>query len=313
MSEHAGGLAVAADQSLRVSMSRRLVALEPEGALRWAVEIDGRGPQTDWAWHLPSTPLVLAEDHCVVTFGQSALFVSASGRMLARVHTHSMLDNSGPAPNLAPDGTLILTTMLGELLRLSETSLVELAAGFGYDLVAPAIDDEGRMALAGYAGKGLVLAEPSGAIVWRSGLRYADLMPSMDAEGRVACGSLNEERSRILDREGNVLADHPEAASFAVSERGWVALSERSLAGLDPTGELRWQRAGGFKGRWGRVGALVDAAARVFAPVGTSLVALDSDGRERFVVALPSPPLDLALVAPGRIAVALAEGLFFVD
>jgi len=51
----------------------------------------------------------------------------------------------------------------------------------------------------------------------------------------------------------------------------------------------------------------------VFAPVGTSLVALDSDGRERFVVALPSPPLDLALVAPGRIAVALAEGLFFVD
>ena len=112
---------------------------------------------------------------------------------------------------------------------------------------------------------------------------------------------------------GNVLADHPEAASFAVSERGWVALSERSLAGLDPTGELRWQRAGGFKGRWGSVGALVDAADRVFAPVGTSLVALDSDGRERFVVALPSPPLDLALVAPGRIAVALAEGLFFVD
>lgn len=302
------GLAVADDHSLRMTLRGHLLAFDPSGHRLWDLEVLSRADR-----RLDSAPLVLADGTCIVTVSRDVVFVSANGVQLARVSTQLGLDDSGPSPNLAPDGTLILTTMHGDLYGLRGSKLELLGRGFGYDLVPPAIDDDGCMALAGYAGKGLVRIDPRGTLVWRSGLKYADLLPTIDREGRVAGGSLNDHESRILGRDGKLLGTYPAAASFAVTDDGWVALSEHALAGLDHDGKLRWQRAGGVQGRWGGLGPAVDRQGRIHAPCGASLVVLEPDGHERFVVALPSEPSDLALVGDGRVALALDDGLYFVE
>jgi hypothetical protein len=299
-----GGLAVAADHSLRMILGGQVFAFAGAGEQLWEFELPaGNG----------SSPLVLADGTCIVAVGHELVFLSPSGMQLARVATGLALDDSGPALNLAPDGTLILTTMHGELFGLRGSKLESLGRGFGYDLVPPAIDDEGGMVLAGYAGKGLVRVDPRGELLWRSGLKYADLLPTIDGEGRAAGGSLNEGESRILARDGTLLGTYPAAATFAITDEGWVALSEHALAGLGHEGELRWQRAGGARRRWGSLGPAVDRLGRIHAPCGASLVVLEPDGRERFVVALPSEPSDLALVGDGRLALVLADGLHFVE
>jgi outer membrane protein assembly factor BamB len=301
-----GGLAVAADCSLRMTLEGRLWAFDSDGGLLWKLEPFEAASGM-------SSPLLLADGTCIVTAGRELLFVSASGVELARVDTGLRLDDSGPALNLAPDGTLILTTMYGELFGLRGSELELLGSGLGYDLVPPAIDDDGSMVLAGYAGKGLVRVDPRGAIVWRSDLRYADLLPTIDREGRAAGGSLNERESRILARDGRLLGSWPAAATFAAADEGWVALSEDALAGLGHEGELRWQRNGGARGRWGSLGPAIDRLGRVHAPCSAALVVLESDGRERFVVPLPGAPSDLALVGDGRVALVLGDGLYFVE
>jgi outer membrane protein assembly factor BamB len=309
VSEQQGeGLAVAADQSLRMTGHGCAYGFDPSGKLLWDLELHGRASEAR-----ASAPLLLADGTCIVTISRSLVFVSARGQALARVTTKLTLDDSGPAPNLSAAGSLILTTPLGQLLELRGSTLSSLGIGLGYDLVPPAIDDEGRMALCGYGGKGLIFTDPRGAILWSSGLKYADLLPTIDHEGRVAGGSVNEHESRIFDRDGKPLATYPAAAAFAVTDQGWIALAEHSLAKLGPRGELRWQRKGGARRRWGSLGPAVDRKGRIYAPCGPQLVALEPDGSERYVVELPSEPLDLALVGTGKIAIALAEGLYFVE
>lgn len=306
--QHGEGLAVAADQSLRLTGQGCAFAFDPAGKSLWGLELHGRPNECR-----ASAPLLLADGTCIVTISRSLVFVSATGHPLARVTTKLTLDDSGPAPNLSPAGTLILTTPLGQLLELRGSTLSALGSGFGYDLVPPAIDDDGRMALCGYGGKGLVLTDPRGEVVWSSGLKYADMLPTLDHEGRVAGGSVNDRESRIFERDGHLLATYPAAAAFAVTDNGWIALAEHSLAKLGPRGEVRWQREGGARRRWGSLGPAVDRKGRIYAPCGPQLVALEPDGSERFVVELPSEPLDMALVGTGKIVIALAEGLYFVE
>ncbi len=326
------GLAVAADGSLRATWQGRLFALARAGELLWEAEL---GEPTSEHPRYASAPLVLADATSVVVIGRSIAFVSADGELLARLSTDELLDDSAPAPNLDLRGGLILTTQTGEVLcqrgatsksapqapRLEsapQAPRLELVGeGFGYDIVPPAIDERGRLAIAGYAGKGLVLIDSAGTQLWRSQLADADLLPTIDRHGRVACGSLNASESHIYDEAGNLLARHPEAAAFAETEDGWVALSDASLVGLDAEGRSLWRREGGVRQRWGGLGPAVDRLGRIYAPqqsaAGTSLVCLEPDGRERFVLPLPDIPSDLALVGEGRAALASATGIFFVE
>ncbi|MFV8749865.1 PQQ-binding-like beta-propeller repeat protein [Nannocystaceae bacterium ST9] len=315
------GLAVAGDGSLRMSGEGRLFAFDPSGAQLWSLALhepdepdepddpEHDAPPRRWQ----SAPLVLADGTCVVSTSQGLVFVAAGGERLAHVELTLGLDDSGPAINLAPDGTLILTTPYGDVLGLRGGNLIAIARGLGYDLVPPAIDDDGSLVVAGYAGKGLARLAAQGTLAWRSGLAYADLLPTIDRAGRAAGGSMNEKQSWIVAREGQRLATYPAAAVFAATDDGWVALAEHSLAGLGPEGQLRWRRDTGARGRWGRLGPALDRAGRILAPCGDTLVGLEAEGRERFVVDLPGPALDLALIGEGRAALALAEGLFFVE
>jgi outer membrane protein assembly factor BamB len=313
------GLAVAADGSLRASGRGQLFALAPTGQLLWQLVLGNpsarRSPST-------SAPLLLADGTSVVIVGRSLVFVSSQGDQLARWRGDEALDDSVLAPNLDLQGNVVLTTQTGEVLRRRGVTLERLGQGFGYDIVPPAIDQHGRLAIAGYAGKGLVVVDSSGNLLWQSQLRDADLLPTIDRHGRVACGSLNDKESHIYDEAGRLLGRHGEPAAFAETEDGWVALSHDSLSGLDGDGRLRWRREGGALHRWGGLGPAVDRLGRIYAPQWWApqgrapdwhLLCLEPDGRERFVLPLPDEPFDLALVAEGRAALATAGGIIFVE
>ncbi|MDP2308278.1 MAG: hypothetical protein Q8P18_19825 [Pseudomonadota bacterium] len=319
------GLAVAEDLSLRVAWQGRLFGLDGDGGLRWELPPCGgvspgykasRAPKkavgTVGHGAASAVPLALQDGTCIVAGSSTLRFVAPDGRVRAHLDLPGSLDDSGIAPNLAPDGTLLLTTPAGALLRLCGSRLTRLGT-FGYDLVAPAIDDEGRMVVAGYYGTGLAQVDPAGAVLWRSGLHEADMLPTVDASGRAAGGSKNDGVSWIVDPMGCTLGVYPAPASFAVTEDGWIALSVDALAGLTPDGAVRWRREGGARVRWGRLGPAVDARGCVYAPDGARLVSVDPDGRTRFGVELPGVPIDIAIVAPGRVAVLLADGLYFVE
>lgn len=310
--EHAGGLALGEDGWLRVSVGGSLLAIDGEGALRWRVAL-----VDDERERAISSALLLRGDVSVCSSHEALHFVDAAGRWLGRVdELLGPLDDSGPAPNLAPSGAIVLSTCGGELLTLVPEGRVEqLASRLGYDVPPPAIDEAGTLIVAGYAGAGLIALEPAGARRWRAELRDVDLLPTVDAQGRAAAGSINERASCIVDAAGRELGRVAFAACFAVAAAGWYALGAECFVALDPEGRERWRRGLGARGRWGGLGPIVTGEGHVVVPAQERLLVFDVDGRECLGVALPagSTWIDLAPWGPGRLALALSSGLYVLE
>lgn len=322
--EQAGGLALGEDGRLRMSVGGRLLALDEAGGLAWQLDLC-EGEALEHARAL-SSPALLAGDVAVCASRDALYFVDAQGRLLTRIDLalHAPLDDSGPAINLAPDGRLVCATMSYLLVVDPEGGVTPLdprgrGGVLGYDLLPPAIDEAGRMVVCAHAGVGLAGLHADGSLRWRSGLRDADLLPTLDHASRAAGGSVNDDASWIVDAEGEVLARLPLAAAFAVAADGWIALGRRAIVASDPQGVVRWRREGGARARWAGLGPIVDVDERIAVPCDDRLLVLEPDGRTLVDVELPAladprgGAIDLAPWGAGRLALARSDGLYLLE
>ncbi|UJR83314.1 hypothetical protein [Sandaracinus amylolyticus] len=306
----ARGIGVARDGSLRVSAGGQLVAIERAAVVAWSVEIASKR-----ARKVVSAPAVLDDGSCVITCGRAVCFVDAHGAVRGRIELEVGLDDSGPAPNVTPDGALIVTCPTGEVIRIDADGARELGA-FGYDVVAPAIDDEGAMYVAGYAGRGAVCLEPDGRVRWRGGARDADMLATVRATGESAFGVVNDGRTVFIARDGSQLGAYGAAGGCGELSGGdWALVAQDRVARVDARGVARWERALVLPSlHWGGLGPVIDRDDRLAVPTLEGVELLDArNGSVVAAVALGEPPIDLAMIAEGRVAVLLATRLVIID
>lgn len=307
----AAGVAVAEDGTLRVSAAGRLFAIAGTRVL-WSVA----APQSERAAGAFSAPLVTSDGASVVTCGDTAFFVDARGEIRGRLGVRAALDDSGPAPNVTSDGALVLTCITGEVIRWSAEGARSLGA-FGYDVVAPAIDSEGALYVAGYAHRGAVCVDPAGDVRWRGGARDADMLPTVRGTGESAFAEVNANRTTLFAASGEVLGSYPAAGSAAELGRGdWALLARDRVARLDGRFAPRWEK------RvepplpslcWGGLGPVVDRDEQLVVPTADGVALLDGRNGARLAsVTLGAAPVDVAIVAEERVAVLLADRLVVV-
>ncbi len=294
-----GGIVVAADGSWRVAAASTLFALSPLGDLHWSRSLrDGR-----WTAPYHSAPLALNGGDVILTLAHHAVRYDGQGWLRARLRVADGLDDSGSAPNLTRDGALLTGSPIGDVYRLDADGWRSLGA-FGYDILPPTLYEDGSLAVAGYAGKGLCRLSPDGHLRWQAAPRHADLPVTVNRAQVAAVGSVNDHRSWFVDPDGRGLGECGHAALFAeYPDGGWAALSSGRLARLTPDGHERWGRPLAVRLTWSTSQPIVDAAGRIYAATVGGIVCYDSDGRLVFTTALgPSQPYGVSMIADGTVA-----------
>ena len=290
---------MAADGSWRVAAASTLFALSPLGDLHWSRSLrDGR-----WTAPYHSAPLALNGGDVILTLAHHAVRYDGQGWLRARLRVADGLDDSGSAPNLTRDGALLTGSPIGDVYRLDADGWRSLGA-FGYDILPPTLYEDGSLAVAGYAGKGLCRLSPDGHLRWQAAPRHADLPVTVNRAQVAAVGSVNDHRSWFVDPDGRGLGECGHAALFAeYPDGGWAALSSGRLARLTPDGHERWGRPLAVRLTWSTSQPIVDAAGRIYAATVGGIVCYDSDGRLVFTTALgPSQPYGVSMIADGTVA-----------
>lgn len=275
------------------------------------VVVRDEGPDQEDEEHTPvhviGAPLALADGGVVVTT-RSEVFVLDRGALRDRWSIEG-LDDSAVSPNVTHGGALVLGSIFGTVTCLEAEGPRPLGA-FGYDVVAPAITRDDVLIVAGYAKAGLCAVGMDGTRRWSSSLRAADLVPTLDDDDDVACGSLNEKASLIVSPRGEVLARLDRAARFASLPGGdWLARSDRRLARLGRDGTERWSVALASDGpRWSSELVVSLEDGRVHLRDGVTIMALDLETGARLAsLALPGEE-GRTLAVAGRGLLATREG-----
>lgn len=295
---------VSSDGSLRVTC----------GGTLFGVDIGGKVP-----WGLPlgechSAPVALEDGRTLLASREFLLVVDSEGRKELVIPCGFHSDDSGPSPNISWENEPILTSPMGEVRILRGGEWHQIGV-FGYDVLPPALYPDGTLAISGYYGKGFCRVQPSGKFVFRSGLKEADLLPSINAELVAAVGSLNQDRSCFFDQEGRELGSYPSACVFADYAGAWVALERQGfLSLLTSQGETLWRRELPLVSDWGLCQPVVDAAGRTYATVEGGVAALDPQGKLLFLLQAGAeqagPP---AIVRPGLLAMVVGQRLLFIE
>jgi hypothetical protein len=261
-----------------------------------------------------SAPLTTASGATIVTTGRAVVVFDRRGKTAAAIESPVTLDDSGPSPNLAHDGRLIVASPFGDVLVLEGRRLRSIGA-FGYDVLPPAVYDDDTLAVSGYAGSGFVRVRLDGTYCFRTRMKDADLPASIDERGRAAVGSLNDGRSRFFSSAGRALGGTGAAAVFAaVPGGGWIAQSASALAALGPDGRPRWARrlAPRMDVGWSTTPPIVDARGWIVCAHDRTLSLFDPGGRSRGSRRFPAPVQAFAVVAPGTVAVVTDTSLVLV-
>lgn len=305
------GIALADDGSLRVASAGVLHALTPEAEVLWRAPIVSPA-RKHLRYH--SAPVALAGGATLLTAGADVLLFDRAGALTCRVKMHEPLDDSGPAPALEARGTLLVTRPTGEVVRLLPSARLTLGT-YGYDVLPPALYDDGSLGVAGYCGKGYCRVEASGAVRWRSDLRQADTLPALNGLGHAAVASVNDKASAFFSAEGRRLGTFPRVASFAAwDDDAWVALSRSHVSLVASDGTLRWERPfdGELNLRHGGLQPIVDRNGRVHAPTPGGLLILREDGAVEAWVPWAGAPEALAVAGEGRLAAVIAGALVLI-
>lgn len=299
-----GGLVLGDDGDLRVTWRSRVLRVNPTTGVVWSRALPGE--------RTLAPPLALAAGETLTVLdGRAWQRWGADGELLWSRRTRDPIDTDGSSPNLTRAGRVVLVNSLGALWLQGARRRTALGA-FGYDLPMPALYEDGSMAVAGYAGTGLVRIAASGQVLWRAPLRDADLLPAIDADGVVATGSLNERCSLFVASDGAVCGRYGAAATFASASGGdWYARSRDALARVSRTGEVRW-----VVSALSKVGLMFHGGARLLRDVEDRVYALDGDrllacgptGDVVFQVELPAEAHSLGPTASGELAVLLESG-----
>jgi len=205
---------------------------------------------------------------------------------------------------------LLTGSPIGDVYRLDTDGWTSLGA-FGYDIVPPTMYDDGSLAVAGYAGKGLCRPSLDGQLRWQAAPRHADLPVTVNRAQVAAVGSVNDERSWFVEPDGRGLGEYGHAALFAeYPDGGWAALSSGRLARLTPNGQERWGRTHDVRLIWSTSQPIIDVDGWIIAVTSGGVVCYDADGRLIFTSMLgPSQPYGLAMVAQGVLACLLGADL----
>ena len=302
------GRIAAHESTVYMSCAGKLFAFDLDGDLQWSVPVLGSERKPP---RFTSAPTLLDDGTAVVLAEDYVVFVGREGRLRALVRTGCQLDDSGPSPNLTCDGSLILTTPLGDVfLMRGDASCVSIGA-FGYDIVPPAVCPDGSLVVSGYCGRGLVRVTPGGEEIWASGFHDADLTPVVSELGIAAAGSLNDAECRFYSSASKLLGTYPAAAVLAeLDGDSWVALSATSISRVDSDGRVAWSQGlrGELRVGWGALGPAVDASGRIYFPTSEGVRCVTSTGGLVFDAVLGATPSDIALVGDG-VLVAVVDGV----
>jgi hypothetical protein len=322
MKKTTSGVIVMPDETLRVLHGGLLIAVTLDGTILWQVDLRSLISEDEhWISSLPTalqtgeTLLLLPNELLLVDgFGgvrrQDYQITSDDGEASA---TGSICpDDSGFSPNLTYNGLLILSAVTGEVYLFKKNRWQEIGI-FGYDIVTPAVYPDNSLAIAGFAGKGFCRVSLDGEIHWRTQLKEADLLPTLNQEHIAAVGSLNERYSAFFRPDGQQIGEYHHAATFAVHpDGGWVALSKHRLARLTLEGREVWGREmyPGDSLSWVEQ-PLVDKDGFIFVRQQEGFLCCDAQGRVVFEVKLSHPSQGLmSIVAPRVVAYTLENELF---
>ncbi len=276
-------------------------------SLRWSCSLSHRSEES-----MSTAPLALAGGNILCHGTHEVFMVSPQGEIVEHWEQEDFLwDDSRISPNLTPEGLLLLGVMDGELAPGSPIQAPLWHGVFGYDVLAPTVYLDGSFAICAYASRGLCrVAGDTGEIVWQGVLQDADRVATVDVRGRCGAGSVNEQRSVIVDDAGVVLADWNDAGVFSVSPRGiWVFQSESLLICLDENLKELWRFALSAALGWGGRKPVFDAAGRVYAAGETELVSLAPSGELLWRVAVSGFVHGFALAGRGLLVAAVGGEL----
>lgn len=261
-------------------------------------------------------PVALADGGAVVIAPPDLLVFDSRGVLAGGAYVGTGPDDSGLSPNVTDTGALVLTQVMGPVEWFIDGQVRDMGI-FGYDIVPVALFADDAMVISGYAGSRLVCVDPDGARRWRVDMD-ADMLPAIDADGFVAAGSVNEQRSVIVAPDGSVAGAVDGAAAFAEGSNGdWFARFKTGLSRVRRDGSPVWTvPCEVLRGlRWGAQAPIADAAGRVYVLAPDALLALDADtGAEIFRAPLGGAPrAALALVAPGLCAILLEDRVVLIE
>ncbi len=323
-----GGVVVAADGQLivathgivvRAALDRTLRSVFPIPPLARVEEDDEPGGADEEPEHFRCrwvcAPLALADGSAVVLATPDLLVVDPQGCLVGRASSE-LADDGGHSPNVTHDGALVVTHISGEVDELADGATRRLGR-FGYDIPPPAITDDDALIIVGFAGARLTRLEREGPTRrWSAGTAWLDLLASIDRDGFIACGGLDEHGSLIVDRSGSVVARLDRAAVFTECDGGdWLARSDGQLARVRRDGSRVWSITLEPGGAWRHHAALVDDDGWVYVISGARLLGLDAaSGEERFTIELGgSSDAPLAAAAPGVLALVVDDRLVWID
>lgn len=309
-----GGIAVLPDATLRVAYAGMVTALTPDGTILWTQELVDTGEEDDESHPMyHSAPVALATGEVVISLPHSYIVISREGT----VHLQQKMDgndDSRYAPNLTPQGALILTSMFGEIRLVVDTQPQEMEPTFGYDIVPPAVYADGSLAVAGYYGTGFCRVQIDGQFCWRTNFHEADLLSTVNHQDIAAVGSVNDQCSRLFSPTGQQIGEYSRAAVFASQgEELWLARSGAHLAQLNAFGQVQWEQELPVINHPELSQPITDNQGRIYLATEQGVTAWDASGRQLFhLPSGPTLPHSLALIAPATLACLAAGNLLLI-
>lgn len=295
VSTEGGGFLIAGDRDPESPLTR----VNAAGEVLWTRTHPG-------SW---SAPAAMADGSAVLTSVNHVVRVTAEGELQV-TETRYQFDDSRVSPNVTEGGELVLSTMHGEILVGTPDALRELGP-FGYDVLPPAIDGQGRLAFSGYYSTGPTRLSLEGEPAWtRPTMLEAEGLTVLNQHGESTVHELEAGCTHGLDAQGETLFRLSEVALCAEHPLGWAALGEGKLLLISRNGEVHWSRDIDNELDWGSGQPAVDSRGVIYVPCLGGVVAWSAGGELLWQhTDRQAQPSNLALVGPGQIAFALHRQL----
>ena len=303
------GAIVASDGNLRVISGGRMHSVSDAGRLLWTVP----SPPREYGSHIGGLPIALS-DGSVLFWANYRLVLERDGQSESVAEVRG--GDCGPSPNISREGVVLAGQ--GEIFVWDNERLRSLG-DFGFDIVHPAIYPDGTLAVAAYAGLGLSRIALDGNILWSTQPEDADRLTVINLHDEVACASLNDHITVVVDAEGVELWRYPRVATFSCHpDGGWNALAKGRVERLSRSGQGVWSAPLETWPDSGSTQAIADIRGNLYIPCRQGLAAFDPDGQLLFQTNFTRgepPALDLpglCPVGPGRMALVRRNRLMLI-
>jgi hypothetical protein len=305
------GVVTAPDTSLRICHAGMLSAWGPDLSPLWQVDLAvyAKAARVFTA----SLPTTLYDGSTLIVLPNGLLRAAPDGADVEIFRHDEYPDDSGMSPNVTSDGRPVLSFPLGGVDLLTDGAWKTVGGRvYGYDIMCPAVYDDGSLAIAGYYGTGFCRVDLDGRIRWRTELRAADCLPSVNQEQVAAVGSLNDHVSQFFAPDGSMIGRYPRPAIFAAYGKDWIALAKDRVARVSTSGEELWAHELSTQRPFaGVVQPVVDADGYIYVRHDAGVLCCDGDGETMFDIALSTDrPNPVSLIAPGVLALIEGNSLF---